>query len=97
MTDLLQLKPGLLPSFQTRLLVSQLGTLGCPLFVVCCKTSANPRGSYATPPMLLALSLKTGFVYAALSVPTCILMWLYIPETKGYVHLFFASSGDFVG
>ncbi|KAK3175823.1 hypothetical protein K4F52_009956 [Lecanicillium sp. MT-2017a] len=38
---------------------------------------------YATPPMLLALSLKTGFVYAALSVPTCILMWLYIPETKG--------------
>jgi len=44
--------------------------------------SANLR-SYATPPMLLALSLKTGFVYAAFSVPICILLWLYLPETKG--------------
>ncbi|KAN0102857.1 MFS general substrate transporter [Hyaloscypha variabilis] len=39
--------------------------------------------SYATPPMLLALSLKTGFVYGAFSIPICILMWLYLPETKG--------------
>ncbi|KAH8677975.1 general substrate transporter [Xylariales sp. PMI_506] len=38
---------------------------------------------YATPPMLLALSIKSGFVFGALSVPICILMWLYIPETKG--------------
>jgi len=38
---------------------------------------------YATPPMLLALSLKAGFVYGAFSVPTCLLMWLYVPETKG--------------
>lgn len=38
---------------------------------------------YATPPMLLALSVKAGFVYGAFSVPTCIIMWLYIPETKG--------------
>lgn len=33
--------------------------------------------------MLLALSLRTAFVYGALSVPICIAMWLYIPETKG--------------
>ncbi len=39
--------------------------------------------SYATPPMLLALGLKSGFVCGALSVPMCILMWLYVPETKG--------------
>lgn len=38
---------------------------------------------YATPPMLLALGLRSGFVYAALSVPMCVLMWLYVPETKG--------------
>ncbi|KIN08770.1 hypothetical protein OIDMADRAFT_48613 [Oidiodendron maius Zn] len=38
---------------------------------------------YATPPMLLALSVKAGFVYGAFSVPICILMWLYLPETKG--------------
>lgn len=38
---------------------------------------------YATPPMLLALSLRAAFVYGALSVPMCILMWLYLPETKG--------------
>ncbi|RSH89781.1 hypothetical protein EHS25_001767 [Saitozyma podzolica] len=38
---------------------------------------------YATPPMLLALGVRSGFVYGALSVPMCILMWLYIPETKG--------------
>ncbi|RAO72321.1 uncharacterized protein BHQ10_008333 [Talaromyces amestolkiae] len=37
---------------------------------------------YATPPMLLALSLKTGFVYGAFSVPICVLMWLYLPETR---------------
>jgi hypothetical protein len=33
--------------------------------------------------MLLALSVKAGFVYGAFSVTTCILMWLYLPETKG--------------
>ncbi|RSH83089.1 uncharacterized protein EHS24_006746 [Apiotrichum porosum] len=38
---------------------------------------------YATPPMLLAMSLKTGFVFGAFSFPICILMWLYLPETKG--------------
>ncbi|KAL7893150.1 general substrate transporter [Trichoderma sp. SZMC 28014] len=38
---------------------------------------------YATPPMLLHLSLKAGFVYAAFSVPICIIMWLYVPETSG--------------
>ncbi|KAL5324517.1 hypothetical protein ACEPPN_009063 [Leptodophora sp. 'Broadleaf-Isolate-01'] len=38
---------------------------------------------YATPPMLLSLSLKTGFVYGAFSIPVCIIMWLYLPETKG--------------
>jgi sugar porter (SP) family MFS transporter len=38
---------------------------------------------YATPPLLLNLSLKAGFVYGAFSVPMCILMWLYVPETKG--------------
>jgi MFS transporter, SP family, general alpha glucoside:H+ symporter len=38
--------------------------------------------SYATPPMLLALSLKTGFVYGAFSIPICIYFWIYLPETK---------------
>ncbi|KAK5053225.1 hypothetical protein LTR84_002199 [Exophiala bonariae] len=38
---------------------------------------------YATPPMLLALDLKTGFVYGAFSVPICVILWLYLPETKG--------------
>jgi hypothetical protein len=33
--------------------------------------------------MLLHLSLKAGFVYAAFSVPICIIMWLYVPETSG--------------
>jgi SP family general alpha glucoside:H+ symporter-like MFS transporter len=41
--------------------------------------------SYATPPMLLNLDLATGFVYGAFSLPICICMWLFIPETKGYV------------
>lgn len=41
--------------------------------------------SYATPRMLLALNIKACFIYGALSVPCCILMWLYVPETKGYV------------
>ncbi|PCH03909.1 Major facilitator superfamily domain, general substrate transporter [Penicillium occitanis (nom. inval.)] len=39
--------------------------------------------SYATPPMLLKLNLRSGFVFGALSVVICILMWLYVPETKG--------------
>lgn len=38
--------------------------------------------SYATPPMLLALSVKAGFVYGAFSVPICVVMWLFLPETK---------------
>lgn len=33
--------------------------------------------------MLLALNVKAGFVYGAFSVPICIFMWLYLPETKG--------------
>lgn len=37
---------------------------------------------YATPPMLLALSVKAGFVYGAFSVPICIFFWFYLPETK---------------
>ncbi|KAJ6785288.1 hypothetical protein PWT90_01088 [Aphanocladium album] len=40
-------------------------------------------GRYATPPMLLSLGVRAGFVFGAFSVPICILMWLYIPETKG--------------
>lgn len=39
--------------------------------------------SYATPPMLLNLSLRTAFVYGAFSIPICVAMWLYVPETKG--------------
>ncbi|WOO85967.1 MFS transporter fmqE [Vanrija pseudolonga] len=38
---------------------------------------------YATPPMLLKLSLRAGFVFGAFSVPICVLMWFYLPETKG--------------
>ncbi|KAL1404926.1 hypothetical protein Q8F55_008538 [Vanrija albida] len=38
---------------------------------------------YATPPMLLQMSLRAGFVFGAFSVPICVLMWLYLPETKG--------------
>lgn len=33
--------------------------------------------------MLLHMSVKAGFVYGAFSVPLCIIMWLYVPETKG--------------
>jgi MFS transporter, SP family, general alpha glucoside:H+ symporter len=33
--------------------------------------------------MLLALDLKTGFVYAAFSIPICVYLWFYLPETKG--------------
>jgi len=33
--------------------------------------------------MLLALNVKAAFVYGAFSVPLCVLMWLYLPETKG--------------
>jgi uncharacterized BrkB/YihY/UPF0761 family membrane protein len=33
--------------------------------------------------MLLKLELKTAFVYGAFSAPMCILMWMYLPETKG--------------
>jgi len=33
--------------------------------------------------MLLALDLRTAFVYGAFSVPICVLMWLYLPETAG--------------
>lgn len=33
--------------------------------------------------MLLALDLKTAFVYGAFSVPICVCMWLFVPETKG--------------
>ena len=38
---------------------------------------------YATPPMLLSLNIRAVFIFAAFSVPINILMWLYIPETKG--------------
>ncbi|TXT04812.1 hypothetical protein VHUM_04080 [Vanrija humicola] len=38
---------------------------------------------YATPPMLLKLNIRAGFIYGAFSVPLCILMWYYLPETKG--------------
>ena len=41
--------------------------------------------------MLLKLSLKAGFVYGAFSVPVCVIMWLYIPETKGYVFFSFST------
>ncbi|ERS95286.1 hypothetical protein HMPREF1624_08164 [Sporothrix schenckii ATCC 58251] len=39
--------------------------------------------AYATPPMLLAMGVKSGFVFGAFSVPICIIMWLTVPETKG--------------
>ncbi|KAL1893354.1 hypothetical protein Sste5346_006532 [Sporothrix stenoceras] len=38
---------------------------------------------YATPPMLLKMGVRSGFVFGAFSVPICILMWLMVPETKG--------------
>ncbi|ORX37529.1 general substrate transporter [Kockovaella imperatae] len=37
---------------------------------------------YATPPLLLALNVRAGFVYGAFSVPCCIVMWFFIPETR---------------
>ncbi|CAH0004304.1 unnamed protein product [Clonostachys byssicola] len=45
--------------------------------------ASNALHSYATPRMLLALNIKACFIFGALSVPCCILMWLYVPETKG--------------
>ena len=39
--------------------------------------------SYACPPMLLRLDLRTAFVYGAFSVPICVSLWIYLPETKG--------------
>lgn len=54
--------------------------VGCP---ACFPSSLTDLCSYATPPLLLHLSVKAGFVYGAFSVPMCILMWLYLPETKG--------------
>ncbi|KAL1891069.1 hypothetical protein Sste5346_007894 [Sporothrix stenoceras] len=39
--------------------------------------------TFATPRMLLALNLKSGFVFGAFSVPIMILTWFYLPETKG--------------
>ncbi|KAM0229889.1 hypothetical protein ACHAPO_009611 [Fusarium lateritium] len=39
--------------------------------------------SYAVPPLLLKLNIKACFVFAAFSVPVCVFMWLYVPETKG--------------
>lgn len=38
--------------------------------------------------MLLALSIKAAFVYAAFSVPVCIAFWFFLPETKGWVSVF---------
>ncbi|KAK8147894.1 hypothetical protein G3M48_000772 [Beauveria asiatica] len=37
---------------------------------------------YATPPMLLSLGVRAGLVFGAFSIPVCICMWLYLPETK---------------
>ncbi|EXL69593.1 hypothetical protein FOPG_14485 [Fusarium oxysporum f. sp. conglutinans race 2 54008] len=39
--------------------------------------------SYAVPRLLLKLNIKACFVFGAFSVPVCVLMWLYVPETKG--------------
>ncbi|OAA61997.1 General substrate transporter [Niveomyces insectorum RCEF 264] len=39
--------------------------------------------TFATPPMLLSLNLRAAFVFGAFTVPTMILMWLYLPETRG--------------
>ncbi|CAK7228866.1 hypothetical protein SCUCBS95973_007026 [Sporothrix curviconia] len=39
--------------------------------------------TFATPRMLLALNLRTAFVFGAFSVPIMVLLWLYLPETKG--------------
>jgi MFS transporter, SP family, general alpha glucoside:H+ symporter len=79
LTDMTQSKQVLSLGSPTQSLVSQLGMSHNFISVV--EIPANIR-SYATPPMLLALSVKAGFVYGALSVPLCIIFWLYLPETK---------------
>lgn len=33
--------------------------------------------------MLLSLSIRSGFVFGAFSVPICVAMWWWLPETKG--------------
>lgn len=43
--------------------------------------------------MLLALSVKAGFVYGAFSVPICVLMWLYLPETRRYDGPYLVTTG----
>jgi len=39
--------------------------------------------TFAVPPMLVKLNLRTTFVFGAFSVPICICMWIFLPETKG--------------
>lgn len=62
----------------------QLVSTCMPMTVVQAMMLTVHTFSYATPPLLLNLSLRAGFVYGAFSVPMCVLMWLYLPETKGY-------------
>ncbi|GMK54163.1 hypothetical protein CspeluHIS016_0107490 [Cutaneotrichosporon spelunceum] len=38
--------------------------------------------NFASPPMLLALGLKSGFVFFGTATPIAILMWFFLPETK---------------
>ncbi|BEI81737.1 hypothetical protein CcaverHIS002_0208970 [Cutaneotrichosporon cavernicola] len=38
--------------------------------------------NFASPPMLLALGLKAGFVFFAVATPIAALLWVFLPETK---------------
>lgn len=39
--------------------------------------------SFATPPMLVHLNIRAGFVYGGASLLICIFVWLSLPETRG--------------
>ncbi|ORX38163.1 general substrate transporter [Kockovaella imperatae] len=38
---------------------------------------------FAVPPSLDALGLRSSFIWAALTVPVCVFLYFYLPETKG--------------
>lgn len=63
-----------LPSAYLRL---KTGVL-CYLFNSALSIATN----FASPPMLLALGLKSGFVFFAFSTPIAALLWVFLPETK---------------
>ncbi|CAK9784067.1 MFS general substrate transporter [Cutaneotrichosporon oleaginosum] len=52
---------------------------------VLCQTLNSALGiaaNFASPPMLLALGLKSGFVFFGVATPIAALLWVYLPETK---------------